>query len=249
MRFKLGFVLFLLGMAGVLSLLNMELPLDQLPEETFEVISPETLKWLILVNPTLMLIAAIVLGCLFYQKTQLRVPLITAFLERENTAAIFSDQLKVGLISGVIAGALILLVSAVFHPLLPASFIELGQKMAPHISVRLLYGGITEEILMRFGAMTFVVWLVSKMSVNPGNWVYWIGIVVAALLFALGHLPIVFQTADAVTPGLIAYILLGNSAAGLVFGWVYWKKGLEAAVFGHAFAHVVMIIGESLLQL
>ena len=48
---------------------------------------------------------------------------------------------------------------------------------------------------------------------------------------------------------LLAYVLIGNSIAGLFFGWLYWKNGLEAAFIGHIFAHVVMIIGEQVFQL
>ncbi|MDB4228189.1 CPBP family glutamic-type intramembrane protease [Flavobacteriaceae bacterium] len=40
--------------------------------------------------------------------------------------------------------------------------------------------------------------------------------------------------------------MLGNSVGGIIFGWIYWKKGLESAMIAHIFAHILMILGESI---
>jgi membrane protease YdiL (CAAX protease family) len=45
---------------------------------------------------------------------------------------------------------------------------------------------------------------------------------------------------------MIAYVIIGNSVGGLVFGWLYWKKGLESAFIAHIFAHVAMVIIEKI---
>jgi membrane protease YdiL (CAAX protease family) len=47
---------------------------------------------------------------------------------------------------------------------------------------------------------------------------------------------------------LISYIILGNSLGGLIFGWLYWKKGLEAAFIAHIMSHVVMVAAEQLVS-
>jgi hypothetical protein len=36
--------------------------------------------------------------------------------------------------------------------------------------------------------------------------------------------------------------LVLNGVAGIAFGYLYWKDGLEAAMIGHMSAHVVMQI-------
>ena len=46
---------------------------------------------------------------------------------------------------------------------------------------------------------------------------------------------------------LLLYLLLGNAAGGLIFGWLYWQKGLESAMLAHIFAHVVMVLAELLV--
>lgn len=75
----------------------------------------------------------------------------------------------------------------------------------------------------------------------------WIGIVLAALLFAVGHFPVVFSSVKNPTISLLTYVLTGNTIGGVFFGWLYWKKGLEAAFIGHIFAHVAMLMGEQVI--
>ena len=55
------------------------------------------------------------------------------------------------------------------------------------------YGGLDEEILMRLFVVSALVWLLSRFwhgtGGMPANGAYWIAILLAALLFGLGHLP------------------------------------------------------------
>ena len=125
--------------------------------------------------------------------------------------------------------------------------LSISSKLKVTTLARFGYGGLTEEILMRYGLMSLVVWIVYKLSKSLSNLTFWIGIVVASLLFALGHFPIVFQTIENPSISLLTYVLVGNAVAGIFFGWLYWRKGLEAAFVGHVFAHVAMIIGEKML--
>ena len=39
----------------------------------------------------------------------------------------------------------------------------------------------------------------------------------------------------------MAYVVLGNSAFGVVAGWLYWRHGLEAAVLAHAGTHLGVV--------
>ena len=94
---------------------------------------------------------------------------------------------------------------------------------------RFLYDGITEEILMRFGLMTFLVWLVSKIIKKTNDASYCAGILISSLLFAVGHFPVAFQAVNNPSADLLSYILIGNSVGGFIFGWLFWEKGLEAS--------------------
>ena len=40
-------------------------------------------------------------------------------------------------------------------------------------------------------------------------------------------------------PWLVAAVLLGNAIPGVLFGWLFWKKGIEAAMLAHILAHLI----------
>ena len=248
-KFKLGLALFFIGLLGVLTLLSVTIPLDSLPKEVLEKISPQTLKYLVLINPTILLLIAVVVGTLLYDKVRLSVPTISSILKIEDPKIKFIDQIKSGIFFGLVTGILTTTIGLIFKSSIPQEFIEVGNKIKVTTFARFAYGGLTEELLMRFGFMTLVTWIIFKVNKKLNNVTYWTGIILASILFAVGHFPVVFNAVKNPTIELLAYVLIGNSIAGLFFGWLYWKKGLEAAFIGHIFAHVAMIIGEKVFQL
>jgi hypothetical protein len=241
-KLLLGLSLFLLGMLGVLSLLTMHVTYPQEVKALLESrFTPGQLKVLPLVNPAIYLLVMVVVGVNLYKKVGLQVPVLEGLLTRRGVPPL-SPILKAGITGGLLAGIIITLIGLVYEPWLPREFVEAGEKMEPGLATRFLYGGITEEILMRFGLMTLAVWLLWKVFKKLTPSVYWTGIVIAALLFAVGHFPVVYQVVAKPNAVLLSYILLGNTAGGLIFGWLYWKKGLESAMLAHIFAHVVMVL-------
>jgi len=248
-KFKLGLALFVLGLIGVLSMLTANIPLDNLPKAVSERFSAQEIQLLMLVNPLLLVIIAILIGTALYDKVNLQIPTIKSLLKIENPNISFLEQLKSGVLLGVASGILITLIAVFFKSFLPTEFLALGNKMSITPLARLLYGGLTEELLMRYGFMTLVVWTVFKISKSLKKSTYILAILMSSLLFAAGHLPVVFGALANPSTMLIAYIILGNAATGIIFGWLYWKKGLEAAMIAHMVAHVVIMAGESLLNL
>jgi membrane protease YdiL (CAAX protease family) len=97
--------------------------------------------------------------------------------------------------------------------------------------------------------MSLVVWagarLFARGAARPVPGVYLVAIVIVALLFAAGHLPAAMAIAPLTTP-LVLRILLLNALAGLVFGWLFWRRSLECAMFAHASVHVVFAIAQAL---
>ena len=241
-KLKLGLTLFALGFLGVLTMMTMTFPEGAFPPEVMQ-LPPIVLKLLILINPTVFLLVAVVVGILLFDKVNFKVPVISSLLkiEQEDYKTIFMQQLKYGVLLGLLAGILIVATAQIYNAFIPEEFGILENEVVPTLAARFLYGGITEELLLRFGFMTFVVWIVFKLTKRLNNTAYWIGIVVSTLLFAVGHFPIAFAAIPNPSALLLSYILIGNSVGGLIFGWLYWKKGLEAAIISHAFAHVAMV--------
>lgn len=241
-----GLIIFGLGLIGILSILTMEIPLPPKAEEVLRDFTPLQRNLVILGNPIFMLLVSVIIGTTLFKKVNLKSPIIENLVGLEENVE-YPDILKSGVLGGIISGALLSLVGLVFNPILPNEFLELGQSLKPTLAARFLYGGFTEEILMRFGLMTLIVWIASKIFNGRQPHAYWSGIVVASILFALGHFPIAYQAVDNPSTGLLTYIFLGNTIGGFIFGWLYWKKGLESAFLAHIFAHVVMVIAEQML--
>ncbi len=104
---------------------------------------------------------------------------------------------------------------------------------------RVLYGGIVEEVLMRWGLMTVLVWLGALLVGEPSPGVMWAAILFSGGLFGLGHAPSYIAAGARRTPIFFAAIISLNLWAGAIFAWLYWHYGLEAAMIGHALFHLV----------
>lgn len=105
-----------------------------------------------------------------------------------------------------------------------------------------LYGGINEEVLLRlflFTSLYFLFRKIFKFKTENRVSFLWATNILAALVFGMGHLPAVFKL---VTPSSfeIFRVLLLNGIAGLVFGWLYWSRGLWAAMGAHFVADLVI---------
>jgi membrane protease YdiL (CAAX protease family) len=98
------------------------------------------------------------------------------------------------------------------------------------------YGAIDEEVLIRLFIVSGLAWILARFWQNasglPADGAYWIAILLAAVIFGVSHLPTT-RALVAITPMLIARAIVINGLAGIAFGWLYWRYGLEAAMLSH----------------
>jgi len=107
------------------------------------------------------------------------------------------------------------------------------------------YGGIGEEVLLRLFLVSFFVWITFKTKKNadgnPESIGIWLSIILAAVFFGLGHLPATAQITP-LTGLVVARAIVLNGVLGIIFGWLYWKKGLESAMIAHFSTDIVLHI-------
>jgi hypothetical protein len=107
-----------------------------------------------------------------------------------------------------------------------------------------LYGGIVEELLLRAGVMTVLAWALARLTRQPfgqaPTWLVWTSICGAALAFGLLHLPATAVLVE-LTPLVVTRALLLNAALAAAFGWLAWRRGIEAAIASHIVADVLLI--------
>ena len=104
----------------------------------------------------------------------------------------------------------------------------------------LLVGGIVEEVMIRLFFMSLVAFIISKILKKKEipTIVFIIANIVAALLFAAGHLPST-ATMTTLTPILIIRCFLFNGGLGLAFGYLYRKYNIRYAIVSHGLCHLI----------
>jgi membrane protease YdiL (CAAX protease family) len=113
------------------------------------------------------------------------------------------------------------------------------------------YGGLDEEIMMRWGLMTLFVWLGCRAGgrspTGPSALVMWTGITISAVVFGAGHLPSTYGLNGHLTGVMIGSVIAGGTAFGVVAGYLYHRWGLEAAMICHALSHLFAFTAYKLL--
>ncbi|WP_435152156.1 CPBP family intramembrane glutamic endopeptidase [Haladaptatus sp. DFWS20] len=242
--------MFLLGLPGIVavgvSLLGTLRQLPQLAE-----LPAVTLFFVAISQPLVLLAIACTVGTILAPRVNLRSRLLARLTGRIQPPSLFAEEVPIGVGVGVVAALLTLTLDFAFTLLFPVELLTTlvtGTSSSifdvlAGIPVRLLYGGITEELLLRYGFMTLVVWGFSKLTggERPSDRVMWAAILVSAVVFGLGHLPALSLGASLTSVAVVQTVLL-NAIAGVGFGWLYWRQSLETAMVGHASFHVVFVI-------
>jgi membrane protease YdiL (CAAX protease family) len=99
--------------------------------------------------------------------------------------------------------------------------------------------GIGEELLMRFLLMTLLTLLFLKLFRMPRTAAVWSAIILVALVFGALHLPATAELVE-LTSLIIVRAMLLNGIAGIAFGLLYWKQGLESAMVAHILTDVIV---------
>ena len=253
MNFKtrLFLILWLAGMAGVLSFLLVDLTalMSLLPLPAGTVVPQVTPAMMLLsvIQPAILMSAAVWIGVALATKVGLSSPAAEAAAGGGQLGAALKPQITPGLIGGVAGGAGIVLLWLLWKSFLPPEFVARNAELSKLIPLptRLFYGGFTEELLLRWGLMTLLVWgswrLFQRGQGKPQT-KYFVGAIIASsVIFGVGHLPFAFAIIPNANLALVLYVIVVNSIFGLIVGSLYWKKGLESAMIAHMSAHVVMV--------
>ena len=250
---KIFFILLAASTVGVVAVIPYSLAIQSsqlselnLPIPTWLLISLQVIQ------NTVMFAVVILVGLFAANRVGLGLPVLEARLRGEAVGLKIKAFLLPSILLGIVGSALVILLDAlVFNPLLMA---ELGEKAAalnqealqPAAWKGLLasfYGGIDEEILLRLGLMSVLVWLgrfVSKTEEgHPTLAVLWSANILAAILFGLGHLPATAAIFP-ITPLVIVRAIALNGLIGIACGYLYFKHGLESAMLSHFTADIVL---------
>jgi membrane protease YdiL (CAAX protease family) len=245
---KVFLALLALGLPGVLSLIpTIMTQLDALPPE-LAAMPTAVVVLLSLLNPLILMAIAVAVGAGLAHRVGLR----SLVAEKIRHGAAIWPDLRPHIPLAFVTGIIFLLVTVgldwIIDPFANAEFIaempDEGNIFA-RLLLGVLYGGIVEELLLRWGFMTLLVWLGWRLFQRgeglPQPAVIWTAIILAALLFGLGHLP-GLASLVVLTPILVIRTILLNALGGLLFGWLFWRYNLETAMVSHAAFHIGLFV-------
>lgn len=241
-RFRLALLIWLAGMLGVVVIV-----LTVLPQLLARTPLPAPL-WVIslasLAQSALLVALASWAGAALAPRLGLQAPLFEAAACGRPLWPALQPQLWPAVLAGVAAGGLLFAVGHFAPPALAA----VQANFSPPLLARVLYGGITEEILLRWGVMSVLLWLawrsLQQRRGTPRPVIAWLAIILAALLFGIGHLPAAAALIGTLDTAMVAYVVGANTVFGLLFGYLFWRHGLEAAMLAHAVAHVTNFLAQ-----
>ena len=241
-NWKLFFILFIASILSVIAILPYSLTLQGEALKTVDIPLP-LLLLISMIQNSVMFALLIFFGLKLTKPTGLSLPILESLIDNNKVKIKIKSIFKISAILGIGIGIVIILLDYLFT--------KVGVDLGGQVSFPLwqgflasFYGGIGEEILLRLFMMTFIVWIFSKMKkskdkIIKNNFIMWSSIIIASLLFGLGHLPATAML-TVLTPLVIFRALLLNGIASVVFGWLYWKKGLESSMISHFSADIIL---------
>lgn len=235
------------GALGVLALWLQEPPaslLEQAPH--LRELPVAGLKALLLINPLLIVTALAAVGAALAHRVGLR-----SRLSGHPDADLAPTQ---ALLAGLGVAAVLAVADAALAGSLGDEWRHATAQAAPPwpaLAIGVLYGGLAEEVMMRWGVMSLLAWALWRMlqrspaeATRPSSRVMWAAIILSALAFGLAHLPAVAQVAP-LSPVLVGRTVALNALGGVVFGWLFWRRSLETAMLAHASTHVGMALART----
>ena len=242
------------ALVGVIGILPYALTLlDELPSSVKDALPT---RWILLplqvLQAMVLLGFATALGLWLGSKVGLGAPMLYGLVsgDREARSHLRALLLPCAALAVLVGVAILLLDLWVFAPRLAAAGSEIGDLQPPAwqgmlASFLRCHSGGAAVATGTDDPPGLVAARLTRTAV-PRPAVMWTAIVATALLFGAGHLPTTAAMLS-LTPLVIARALLLNGIWGVLFGWLYWKRGLLAAVLAHFSADIVLHVAAPLL--
>ena len=176
-------------------------------------------------------------GLVLARKLGLGAPLLEAWAEG-RPADVRRTLALPALWGGLVGGALLAvftLFSDRLNPLFPQT-----------VSAPPWWAGVLASISAGIGEETMLrLFLLSALAVPlalslPRSGALWTANVLAALAFGALHFGNVYALGIPFTPLVVTFVLVINGGVGILWGWIYTTRGLEAAIVSHVACDLIL---------
>lgn len=181
-------------------------------------------------------------GAVLSKKTGLNAPILDSLLVGNPVGHLLIQHLfPIFAISVATTVIFLLLYYAVLAKFLSHETLATMKRLRKSIGLDgcVLYGGIVEEVLVRWGLMNLIVFFALMFGGHITTYLIYLCIIISGLFFAIGHLPTYFAAGCEKTRFFAFSVISLNLIVSLAFGYLFWQYGLIAAMIGHASFHVI----------
>lgn len=183
----------------------------------------------------------IVIGLYLGKRVGLGAPLLKNWINGNFKRNLLLIALSFSILCGFVVTVIKLFLDYfIFSPFVPSLLVQ--WKLEP---IELLWivpfdQGINAEIIYRLFLMTFFVWFLSKNQSLENKEIpaitFWIAILLTSLIS--GFISSIHGTYELIKLQFFVF----SSIGGVIFGWLYWKKGIESAILAHFISNLVLVL-------
>lgn len=234
---RMSLVLWLLGMPGAVALAWSKPPLwwSVFAAGT----SVQNAAWMVALGMGVLLALAIGLGLKLGSQVGLSAPLIHAAVQGRTPWRGMRVLSLPGLAGGVVGAAWMVTLAMVW----PESMAFVAPVYDLPLLPKILYGGFTEELLLRFGLLSLVMWLVWRVLGHPKqrpSWqLGWLAIIITAALSGGIMVYLGWTAAAFMAVPVLLQLLACEVVYGLLSGILFWRYGLESAMLAHVVTYLL----------
>lgn len=153
-------------------------------------------------------------------------------------------HVRLALVPGTLVGLTLAVLQLISQNVVPKDVLvpELNNPNTLEWLLRCLSAALTEEIALRFGLMTFFVWIFRAIVKRPALHApsLWMGNLLSALVFAAAHFPQLELQRYGLS--LLVPFVVTSSGVGMIMGWLYMRYGLVSAVAAHLVADLMVYV-------
>lgn len=201
-------------------------------------------------------------GLLIASRIGLGMPFIEGWADKQPIWNRLPKVLAIAITTGLIVGLIIAGMDKWFfgpkiETLIESEGITVSEEIKPSAWQGFLVAiatGVTEETVFRLFGLTLFAWFSSGAAAigktaffRPRPYILWFANISIAAVFGLYHLVMIPVADLSSIPPLADRAIVLNGIAGLAFGWLYWRFGLEASMVAHFSADVVLHVILSLV--
>jgi hypothetical protein len=202
-----------------------------------------------LISAAVLYAAVLYLGLRLAARFGLGAPMLGAWLAGGRVEGVVRTLVSAAAL-GAAAAVAVVFVAVVLRTahIGPGAGIQAELPLASGVPLA-LFAAVNDEIFFRLGVMTGAVWFTTRLlpatEGGPSKYAMWFSVALSALFYEISDVtPLgIAGPADAADIVVSRALRLVGIAVGALFGWLYWRRGLESAMVAHLAYALVLFYG------